>query len=59
LRREEKARGSLDSRGLGQLLGKLEEEKHAKLLQVVAVGEPVIAQHGAVAPELLHDAIGF
>ena len=38
---------------------KLEEEKNAELLEVVAVGEPVIAQHGAVAPELLHDAVGF
>ena len=40
-------------------MGELEEEEHAELLQIVAVGEAVVAQNGAVAPELLHDAVGF
>jgi hypothetical protein len=43
----------------GLLMGELEEQQHAELLQVVAVREAVVAQHGAVAPELLDDAVGF
>ncbi len=40
-------------------MSELEEGEHAELLRVVAIGEPVITQHGAGAPELLHDAVGF
>ena len=40
-------------------MGKLEEQQHAELFQVVAVGEPVVSEHGAVAPEFLNDAVGF
>ena len=40
-------------------MGKLQKQQHAELLQVVAIGEAVVAEHGAVTPELLHDAIGF
>lgn len=44
---------------VGPVLGELEVEEHAELLQVVAKGESVIAQHRAIALELLHDAVGF
>ncbi len=37
------------------LVGHLEEEQIGELLDVVAVGEPVVAQHVAVFPELLND----
>ena len=40
-------------------MGELEKERHAELLQVVAIGEAVVAEHGAIAPELLNDAVGF
>jgi hypothetical protein len=40
-------------------MGELEEQQHAELLQVVAIGEAVVAEHGAIAPELLNDAVGF
>ena len=40
-------------------MGELEEEQHAELFQVVAVGEAVVAEDCAVAPELLDDAVGF
>jgi hypothetical protein len=40
-------------------MGELEDHQHAELLQVVAIGEAVVAEHGAVAPELLNDAVGF
>ncbi len=41
------------------LMGELEEQQHAELFQVVAVGEAVVAEDCAVAPELLDDAVGF
>lgn len=44
---------------LGPVLGELEVEEHAELLQVVAKGESIIAQHRAIALELLHDEVGF
>ena len=40
-------------------MGELEEQQHAELLQVVAIGEAVVAQDSAVAPKLLDDAVGF
>jgi hypothetical protein len=40
-------------------MGEFEEQQHAELLQVVAIGEAVVAEHGAIAPELLNDAVGF
>ena len=40
-------------------MGELEEQQHTELLQVVAIGEVVVAEHGAIAPELLNDAVGF
>ena len=43
---------------LGALVGHLEEEQEGELLQVVLVGEPVVAQDVAVGPELLDDAVG-
>lgn len=30
-------------------MGELEEQQHAELLQVVAIGEAVVAEHGAIA----------
>ena len=44
---------------LGLLMGELEEQQHAELVRVVAIEEAVVAQHGAIAPELLNDAVGF
>ena len=44
---------------LGLLMGELEEEQHAELLQVGAIGKPVVAEGGAAAPELLDYAVGF
>jgi hypothetical protein len=41
------------------LVGELEEQQHAELFEVVAVGEAVVAEDGAVAPKLLDDAVGF
>ena len=38
---------------LGLLMGELEEQQHAELFQVVAIGEPIVAEHGAVGPERL------
>jgi len=40
-------------------MGELEEEQHTELFEVVAIGEAVVAEHGAVVPELLNDAVGF
>jgi hypothetical protein len=40
-------------------MGELEEQQHAELFEVVAIGEPVVAEDGAVAPKLLNDAVGF
>jgi hypothetical protein len=40
------------------LVGHLEEQQEGELLQVVLVAKPVVAQHIAVRPELLNDAIG-
>jgi hypothetical protein len=40
-------------------MGELEEQQNAELFQVVAVGEAVVAEDGAVAPELLDYAVGF
>jgi hypothetical protein len=40
-------------------MGELEEQQLAEQLQVVAIGEAVVAEHGAIAPELLNDAVGF
>jgi hypothetical protein len=42
----------------GALAGHLEEEEEGELLQVVLVGEAVVAQDVAVGPELLDDPIG-
>ena len=44
---------------LGPLVGHLEEEQEGELLQVVLVGEPVVAEDVAVGPELLDQAIGL
>lgn len=40
-------------------MGKLEEQQHTELLQVIAIGEAVVAEHGAIDPELLNDAVDF
>src|ERR671926_1486893 len=42
----------------GLLVGHLEEEQVGELLNVVAVGEAVVAEQVAVAPELLDDLLG-
>jgi hypothetical protein len=39
-------------------VGHLEEEQVGELLDVVAVGEAVVAEQVAVAPELLDDLLG-
>ena len=44
---------------LGLLVGELEEQQHAELFEVVAVGDAVVAEDGSVAPNLLDDAVGF
>lgn len=44
--------------GLGLLVGHLEEEQVGELLDVVAVGEAVVAEDVAVVPELLDDLLG-
>jgi hypothetical protein len=43
---------------LGLLVGHLEEEQVGELLEVVAVGEAVVAEDVAVGPELVDDAGG-
>ena len=40
-------------------MGELEEQQHTELLQVIAIGDVVVAEHGAVAQELLNDTVGF
>jgi hypothetical protein len=40
-------------------MGEFEEQQHAELFEVVAIGEPVVAEDGAVAPEFLDNAVGF
>jgi hypothetical protein len=42
---------------LGALVGHLEEEEVGQLLDVVAVGEAVVAQDVAVVPEFLDDLL--
>ncbi len=44
---------------LGALVGHLEEEQVGELLDVVAVGEPVVAEQIAVVPELLDDLLAM
>ena len=50
--------GLLGPREGRALVGHLEEEQERELLQLVLVGQPVVAQHVAVGPELLDDAAG-
>jgi hypothetical protein len=40
-------------------MGELEEQQHTELFEVVSIGEAIVAEDGAVAPELLNDAVGF
>src|SRR5437867_2736228 len=42
----------------GSLVGHLEEQQEGELLEVILVGEPVVAQDVAVRPEFLDDAVG-
>jgi len=35
---------------LGLPMGELEEQQHAELFEVIAVGEAIVAEHGAIAP---------
>ena len=40
------------------LVGHLQEQQVGELLQVVAVGQPVVAQHVAEVPQSLHERLG-
>ena len=40
------------------LVGHLQEQQVRELLQVVAVGQPVVAQHIAEVPQPLHECLG-
>ena len=49
-------RGAIE-RSLGLLVGHFQEQQVSQLLDVVAVGQPVVAKNVAVVPELLNQAV--
>jgi hypothetical protein len=52
-------RGFFIERRLALLVRHFEEQQERQLLDIVAVGEPVVAQDVAVVPEFLNQLVGL